>query len=220
MTDGAPRPRRARPWILGLGAALALSLGLQAALHAARGVPSVLPAPADASARPGDVSYGRADAPVTVVALLSLTCVHCRAWEEAQMPAVLRDLVGTGKVRLVLRPFPLDGTALSGAVLVSCLPEAERPAAHAALVAAGGAWDAADPATVASAAGLSGERALAAAACAASPEAARAVAETALAARRDWGAAVTPTFVVGRRVQPGALPASGVAALVDAARAP
>jgi len=204
--------------VSGFLAAAAAVLGLGIADHMARALDASLPAQADISPAPGDVAIGSADAPVTVLALVSLTCVHCRLWEEQEMPLLVSGPVAGGTVRLVIRAFPLDRAALDGAALVSCLPDGERAAAQALLMSAQATWPGRGAATVAAAAGLSGDRARDATACAGSPGRQAAIAGVAQAAHDQWGIAGTPSFVVGRRVVTGALSAARIAALAaDAA---
>jgi len=81
-----------------------------------------------------DIVHGDAKAPVTVVEYASLTCIHCARFHNEALPAFLKGWVDTGKVRLIYRHFPFDGDALAAAGVVSCLPEASRPAAVAALM--------------------------------------------------------------------------------------
>ncbi|HYF21880.1 MAG TPA: thioredoxin domain-containing protein [Caulobacteraceae bacterium] len=71
----------------GLAAALALGIG-------------------GARAAEGDMTVGRADAPVTVVEYASVTCGHCAHWQKAVWPAFKAKYVDTGKVRFVLRELP------------------------------------------------------------------------------------------------------------------
>ena len=169
--------------------------------------------------RSGDVSYGRADAPFDILALVSLTCAHCAAWERSEMPAVLDGIVASGRARLVLRALPGDGQALAGAALVSCLSAPERAAAHAALMQRQGEWVGRAPAAAAAAAGLSGPRAAEAVRCAGTDAARAGVLEGAGAAASAWGARATPTFVVGRRVLTGSLRAEKLSAMLDEASA-
>ncbi len=68
---------------------------------------------------------GKADAPITVEEYVSLTCSHCAEFYNNALPDLEKRYVETGKVRFILRDFPLDGTALRAAVLARCMPEDE-----------------------------------------------------------------------------------------------
>lgn len=65
----------------------------------------------------GDVVLGSDDAKVTVVEYASLTCSHCATFHNETFPAFKEKYVDTGKVRFILREFPLDDLALLGFML-------------------------------------------------------------------------------------------------------
>jgi protein-disulfide isomerase len=66
---------------------------------------------------------GSADARVVVTEFFSLTCGHCATFHNTVWPQVKRELVDTGRVRMVWRDFPLDSIALLAAGLARTLPE-------------------------------------------------------------------------------------------------
>ncbi|ODA67253.1 Disulfide bond formation protein D precursor [Methyloligella halotolerans] len=70
----------------------------------------------------GDRSLGRANAPVTVVEYASLTCPHCRAFHENVFPKLKRNYIDTGKVRYVVREFPIGRSAGNAAIINRCAP--------------------------------------------------------------------------------------------------
>jgi protein-disulfide isomerase len=72
-----------------------------------------------------DRILGKADAPITVEEYVSLTCTHCGEFYTTILPELETKYVDTGKVRFILRDFPLDGTALKAATLARCMPEDE-----------------------------------------------------------------------------------------------
>lgn len=67
-----------------------------------------------------EISYGNADAPVTIVEYASLTCPHCANFHTTILPDLKKRLIDTGKARLVFKDFPLDQLALRAAILVRC----------------------------------------------------------------------------------------------------
>lgn len=71
-------------------------------------------------AKPTDIVIGKADAPNTIVEYSSLTCPHCAHFHETILPDVKKQLLDTGKAKLILRHFPLNEPALRGAQLVEC----------------------------------------------------------------------------------------------------
>lgn len=68
----------------------------------------------------GDVALGPADAKVTIVEYASLTCSHCAAFHKETWPELKKRYVDTGKVRFILREFPLDPLAMAGFMLSRC----------------------------------------------------------------------------------------------------
>jgi protein-disulfide isomerase len=73
----------------------------------------------------GDVALGPADAKVTIVEYASLTCSHCAAFHKDTYPALKSRYIDTGKVRFVLREFPLDPLATAGFMLARCEGESK-----------------------------------------------------------------------------------------------
>ncbi|MEN5083610.1 DsbA family protein [Bosea sp. TWI1241] len=68
----------------------------------------------------GDVWLGSPDAKVTIVEYASLTCGHCATFHRDTWPALKAKYIDTGKVRFVLREFPLDPYATAGFMLARC----------------------------------------------------------------------------------------------------
>ena len=67
----------------------------------------------------GDVVQGKADAPVTIIEYASMTCGHCANFHNNTYPELKKKYIDTGKVRYILREFPLDPLA---AVLSYLIP--------------------------------------------------------------------------------------------------
>lgn len=72
----------------------------------------------------GDIlSYGEESAPVTITEYTDYECPFCRNFQSKTLPSIKKDYIDTGKVRLVIRQFPLsqihDG-ALPAAMAVQC----------------------------------------------------------------------------------------------------
>ena len=67
-----------------------------------------------------DVPLGKADAPVTMIEYASMTCTHCAHFHETTYPTLLKDYIDTGKVKFILREFPLDPLATAGFMLARC----------------------------------------------------------------------------------------------------
>lgn len=73
-----------------------------------------------------DLWIGKADAPVTIVEYASLTCGHCAHFHETTWPTLKSDYIDKGKVRFVLREFPLDPVAAAGSMLARCAGDDKR----------------------------------------------------------------------------------------------
>jgi protein-disulfide isomerase len=67
-----------------------------------------------------EMSFGRADAPVTVVEYASLTCPHCRNFHIKTFPLFKKDYIDTGKVRFILREFPIGKTSGAATIALRC----------------------------------------------------------------------------------------------------
>jgi protein-disulfide isomerase len=78
------------------------------------------PASAAADKLP-DMETGKADAPVTIIEYSSLSCPHCAAFHKDVFPTLKSEYIDAGKVRFVMREFPLNESALGGAVIARCL---------------------------------------------------------------------------------------------------
>lgn len=68
----------------------------------------------------GGYLIGNPDAKVQLVEYLSVTCPHCREFEEEAYEPLLRDYVGTGKVSLEIRNFLLNPYDLPISILTRC----------------------------------------------------------------------------------------------------
>jgi protein-disulfide isomerase len=68
----------------------------------------------------GDIILGSATAPVTIIEYASMTCPHCAHFAEKTFPQLQKRYIDTGKVRFILREFPLDRLAAAGFMLARC----------------------------------------------------------------------------------------------------
>jgi protein-disulfide isomerase len=107
---------------LGIAATASLSVGGFGLLSEAH---AQAPATADLM-KPGplgDKSLGKADAPVTIIEYASMTCSHCADFNNNTFPLLKSRYIDTGKVRYILREFPLDPLAAGGFMLARCAPD-------------------------------------------------------------------------------------------------
>lgn len=68
-------------------------------------------------------SFGKPDAPVTLVEYAALTCPHCAHVHAQVMPQLKRTYIDTGLVRVVFRDFPFNEIGLKAAMAARCAPE-------------------------------------------------------------------------------------------------
>jgi protein-disulfide isomerase len=128
VTDRATLPSRRRMLQLTAGAA---ALGLAAAWGLAWPVPALAQrrkagpseVPTEELMKQGplpELVLGKEDAPITVVEYASMTCGHCANFHNKVFPALKEKYIDTGKVRFVMREFPLDNLAAGASMLARC----------------------------------------------------------------------------------------------------
>ena len=174
------------------------------------------------AARLSERSIGRRDAPVTVIEYFSLTCGHCANFHRDTLPQVKRELVETGRIRIVYRDFPLDQTGLMAAMVARALPPERYDAFISTLFASQDRWAFnrnSDPRTelfrLAALAGMSQEtfdQVIADQALA------RGILEMRLEGQNRHNVNSTPSFVFGNRMVPGNMPFERFAQNVAEAR--
>lgn len=74
-----------------------------------------------------DMVLGAKDASVVVVEYASMTCPHCAHFDETTFPQVKKNYIDTGKVRWILREFPLDPLAAAAFMLARCAANGDAP---------------------------------------------------------------------------------------------
>ncbi|RTL72688.1 MAG: DsbA family protein [Hyphomicrobiales bacterium] len=70
-----------------------------------------------------EMSMGDEKAPITMVEYASMTCGHCAAFHNKVLPKIKEKYIETGKVRLVMREFPLDNLAAIASMAARCAGE-------------------------------------------------------------------------------------------------
>ena len=83
-----------------------------------------LPAPIDtplAQVQEGDMVMGDPNAPITFIEYSSLSCPHCAKHHADVLPEIKKAYIDTGKVKLVVRDFPLNRPAVEAALLAHCV---------------------------------------------------------------------------------------------------
>jgi len=70
----------------------------------------------------GDQALGPADAPNTIVEYASLTCTHCKHFHDTTWKPLKEKYIDTGKVRFILRDFPLNPVDTGAYMLAHAAP--------------------------------------------------------------------------------------------------
>jgi len=73
-----------------------------------------------------DIVQGSASAPVTIVEYASMTCTHCAAFHDATWPELKSKYIDSGRVKFILREFPLDPLATAAFMLGRCAGPEKR----------------------------------------------------------------------------------------------
>jgi protein-disulfide isomerase len=148
---------------------------------------------------------GDPQAPVTMIEYSSLTCPHCASFHTDTLPGLKERYIDTGKVRLVLRDFPLDESALRAAMIAHCA----GPERHARFIdvffAQQQNWARAqDPVqALTQLAKLGGLGEAEVQACLADRELEEAVLQARLDGQQQFEIRSTPTFIVDGKAYPG-----------------
>jgi len=162
-------------------------------------------------------AIGDPQAPVTMIEYSSLTCPHCAAFHTETLPGLKERYIDTGKVRLVLRDFPLDEVALRGAMIAHCA----GPERHARFVdvffAQQQNWaQAEDPVqALTQLAKLGGLGAAEVKACLADQELEKAVLQARLDGQQRFDIRSTPTFIIDGKAYPGNRSVEEFAEIID-----
>lgn len=67
-----------------------------------------------------DQVIGDTNAPVTLIEFSSLTCPHCADFHVRTLPKIKKEYIDTGKVKMIVRDFPLNGPAYAAAMMARC----------------------------------------------------------------------------------------------------
>jgi protein-disulfide isomerase len=68
-----------------------------------------------------DYVWGDEKAPLTMVEYASMSCPHCAHFANTTLPELDKKYIQTGKMKYVLRQFPLNEAALKAAMLLECV---------------------------------------------------------------------------------------------------
>ena len=67
-----------------------------------------------------EMYLGKENAPVTIIEYVSLTCPHCRAFHQKTFPYLKKNYINKGKVRYIVREFPIGRSAGNAAIVTRC----------------------------------------------------------------------------------------------------
>jgi protein-disulfide isomerase len=70
-----------------------------------------------------EMSLGDANAKVTIVEYMSMTCPHCAHFHNTTFDEIKTKYVDTGKARFIIREFPFDPVATAAFMLARCNPQ-------------------------------------------------------------------------------------------------
>jgi protein-disulfide isomerase len=101
---------------------VAFNMVSSGSVEAAAPPPQLADAQAGLSVSKDDRILGNPDAPITIVEYASLTCPHCAHFANDVLPELKKKWIDSGKVKLVLRDYPLDEPALRAAMIARCAP--------------------------------------------------------------------------------------------------
>jgi protein-disulfide isomerase len=71
----------------------------------------------------GEMALGVETAPVTIIEYASASCPHCAAFANDVLPALTKDYIETGKMRLIFREFPHNDAAMGAFMVARCAPK-------------------------------------------------------------------------------------------------
>jgi protein-disulfide isomerase len=168
-----------------------------------------------------DIAIGKANAPVTIVQYVSLTCPTCGKFQSAALPKLKKAFVDKGKARIVFREFPEDAASMTAALALRCVSEKEFIGAMEKLLTHQKEWAGAEAnkdalyKLVKGGGGLKREKFDACLTDAAMTAGITSGKERAA----GWGVTVTPTFFVNEKKVQGAVSIEEMQGFVDAAYA-
>ncbi len=189
-------------------------MGFLAGVAAATAVPGPIAAQG-VEVREGVI--GSAEAPLTIIEYFSMTCPHCANFHRDTLPVLKERYIDTGKVRILLRDFPLDRYALFAAVIAHCAGNDRYPTFVDVFLETQQQWmSAPDPlAALKSLGQLGGLTMEQMDACLADEKMIDAVLEMRLEGEQTYNVNSTPSFIIDGKLYAGNNSPEGFAQIID-----
>ncbi|WP_247644472.1 MULTISPECIES: DsbA family protein [Brucella] len=164
-----------------------------------------------------DMSYGNADAPVTIIEYTSLSCPHCADFTIKTFPVIKAKYIDTGKARLILREFPFDPRSTAAFMLARCAPKERYFAMVDVLFKQQKHWATAEDgeAALLQIAKLAGFSKDAFRACLTNQKLLDDLRATVEHGSKTFGVKATPTFIINGEVHAGAVSADEMSSIID-----
>jgi protein-disulfide isomerase len=165
-----------------------------------------------------DVFIGKADAPVTIIEYMSMTCPHCARFHNGVFDAIKEKYVDSGKVKFILREFPLDSRATAAIMLARCAQKDQYFPMVSALFKSQITWATADDgrAALLQMSRLAGFTQESFEACLTNQKLLDEVVATREKASKEYGVDSTPTFFVNGGRYTGEMTVEQMSAIIDA----
>jgi protein-disulfide isomerase len=166
-----------------------------------------------------EMSIGKDDAPVTIVEYMSMTCPHCARFHNDVFEAIKTKYVDSGKVKFILREFPLDSRATAAIMLARCATKEQYFPMVSALFKSQMTWATAEDgrAALLQMSKLAGFTQESFEACLTNQKLLDDVVATREKASKDFGVDSTPTFFINGSRYAGEMTVEEMSALIDAA---
>ena len=87
-----------------------------------------------------EMTLGRADAPVTIIKYASMTCPYCARFQREVFPEIKRQYIDTGKVRFIIREFPIGFQSGAATIALRCADPGKQFALYDKLMAQQASW--------------------------------------------------------------------------------
>lgn len=157
--------------------------------------------------RKAQIVLGSRDAPLTIIMYSTLTCGHCAEFHKKTFKKIKKYYIDTGKIKMIMRPFPVDSASLEGTKVIYSFPlQATRLRIQDALYAKQNLWAFSDKQDLPSRIALAADLTLAEVKTALANKCVEdRILKTLMHAQKKLKIAASPTFIIGLKVYDYAL---------------